>query len=104
MRYGYQFVGLCLLSAAIVMPAAIRSGARPQDRDHRDDGRQDDRRAYDSVHRDWHDWDDREEGAYKRFLEERRRPYRSYFDVDVRTQADYWNWRHGHPDQAVQLR
>ncbi len=62
MRYGYRFVGVCLLSAAIVMPAAIRSAGRTQDRDHHNG---DERRAYDQSHRDWHDWDDREEGAYK---------------------------------------
>lgn len=101
MRYGNRLVGVCLLSAAIIMPAAIRSAGRTQDRDHRGG---DERRAYDQSHRDWHDWDDREEGAYKRYLLERHRPYRSYFDVDVRTQADYWNWRHGHPEPGVQLR
>jgi len=108
MRYGYRLVGMCLLSAAIVMPAAIRSGARPQDdrgRDQRDDhGGQGNRRAYDQSHRDWHDWDDREESAYKRYLQENHRPYRSYFDVDFRTQSEYWAWRHSHPDQGVQLR
>ncbi len=108
MRYGYRFVGICLLSAAIVMPAAVRSGARPQNDQGRgrghDDGGQDNRRAYDQSHRDWHDWDDREEGAYRRYLQENRRPYRSYFDVDFRTQSEYWAWRHGHPDQGVQLR
>jgi hypothetical protein len=108
MRDGYRFVGMCLLSAAIVMPAAVRSVARPQNDQGRgrghDDRGQDNRRAYDPIHRDWHDWDDREEGAYRRYLEENRRPYRSFFDIDVRTQSEYWNWRHAHPEVGVQLR
>jgi hypothetical protein len=101
MRYRNRLVGVCLLSMAIVIPAASGRSARTQDRDH---GGQDNRRAYDQSHRDWHDWDDREEGAYKRYLQENHRPYRSYFDADVRTQTDYWNWRHSHPEPGVQLR
>src|ERR1039457_3947954 len=56
MLHRYRFVGLCLLSAAVVMPSAVRSGARPQDDQGRGRGRDDrgqnNRRAYDPVHRD----------------------------------------------------
>ncbi len=64
--------------------------------DHADwDGRL---RVYDYGRRDWHDWDDRDERAYRYWLAERRRTYVG-FSLQTRSiQIDFWTWRHDHPD------
>ena len=55
-------------------------------------------RVYDSHHRDYHNWDDREDRAYRRYLAERRWEYREYRRQSARRQRAYWQWRHSHPD------
>jgi hypothetical protein len=35
-------------------------------------------RVYDRDHRDYHNWDDREDHAYRRYLGVQRRTYRGY--------------------------
>ena len=58
-------------------------------------------RVYDPEYRDYHRWDAGEDRAYHRYWMENRgrEPYREYNRLDDREQRDYWNWRHGHPDE-----
>jgi hypothetical protein len=106
-----KYLSSFLLTAALVGPAAIGASAGQQDnrQDNRQgtDARRDDRgngdnretrRVYDENRRDWHEWNGNEDRAYRQYLTERRREYRDFFQVDARGQRDYWNWRHGHPD------
>jgi len=81
------------LATALSAPAALCAGAAQQ-RDDRQQGR-----VYDPQHRDYHDWNDNEERAYRQFLSETHRDYREYARLDERSQGEYWNWRHGHPDR-----
>jgi hypothetical protein len=103
-----KYLGTFLLTAALVGPAAMGANARQQDsrqgtdthRDNRGNGdNREARRVYDESRRDWHEWDDNEDRAYRQFLTERHRDYRDFFQVDVRGQRDYWTWRHSHPDR-----
>jgi hypothetical protein len=55
-------------------------------------------RVYDSHHRDYHNWDDHEDHAYRRYLAEQHYKYREYQRQSHRRQEAYWQWRHGHPD------
>jgi type III secretory pathway component EscR len=55
-------------------------------------------RVYDSYHRDYHNWDDREDRAYRGYLTGRHETYREYNSQNHRTQRQYWKWRHEHPD------
>ena len=55
-------------------------------------------RVYDGHHRDYHNWDDREDRAYRRYLAEKRWEYREYNRQSARRQRAYWNWRHSHSD------
>jgi hypothetical protein len=55
-------------------------------------------RVYDSKHHDYHNWDDREDRAYRNYLEERHHTYVTYDHQNHRSQNDYWKWRHNHPD------
>jgi len=55
-------------------------------------------RVYDPGHKDYHNWDEREDHAYRHYLEERHEQYRKYEKLKEKEQRDYWNWRHSHPD------
>jgi hypothetical protein len=88
--------------SALSLPTSLRASparriARYADTSQRDDRAQG--RFYDQKNRDWHDWNDNEERAYRQFLTENRREYREFTRLNDREQSDYWNWRHSHPDR-----
>ena len=56
-------------------------------------------RYYDSYHRDYHRWNDREDRDYRVWLGERHYEYRDFNRLDRDQQRDYWNWRHDHRDR-----
>jgi hypothetical protein len=56
----HRFIGSLLLAGAIFAPTAIMAAPLPQE------GIQ--VRVYDSHHRDYHNWDDREDHAYRGYL------------------------------------
>jgi inorganic pyrophosphatase len=96
MYRGFRLLGLILLSAAITAPLAnAKPLAAMQDRDDRD---RDHRRVYDPDHHDYHDWDSREDEAYRRWLEERHHVYVDYERLKHKEQREYWNWRHQHEE------
>jgi hypothetical protein len=84
------FLSSLFLTAALVAPLAIRANAAPP---------QVSIRIYDRDHRDYHDWDDREDHAYRRYLAAQHRRYLEYNRQHYRVQRHYWNWRHSHPDR-----
>jgi hypothetical protein len=55
-------------------------------------------RIFDRAHKDNHVWDDREDRAYRRYMEEHHRKYVSVQRLSRARQNQYWNWRHQHPD------
>lgn len=57
-------------------------------------------RVYDGEHRDWHNWDDREEHQYRIYIGESHQDYREFNRLNDREKGEYWNWRHNHPDSA----
>jgi hypothetical protein len=89
MHHRYRYVSALFLAAALAASGAIVRAASPQ-------GVQ--IRVYDSGHHDYHDWDHREDHAYRGYLAERHESYREYGKQNHKHQRDYWNWRHGHPD------
>lgn len=102
MNVRFRWISSIFVLAALTMPSAIRASSVPSGARQRGDSQRDDRgqgRVYDQAHRDWHDWNDREERAYRQFLNENRRDYREFSRLDARGQRDYWNWRHSHPDR-----
>ena len=87
-----------LLSAALVVPVV----ARAQERD-RQDRRQSDhqtRRYEDRAHNDFHEWNNNEDQAYRRYLQENRRKYHDFATAKKKDQHNYWNWRHSHRDEG----
>lgn len=85
------YFSLLLLGAALAAPAVTMAGPKPQDASVQV-------RVFDRDHRDYHNWDDREDHAYRRYLVVQHRSYRGYDRQNARRQRDYWKWRHTHPD------
>jgi hypothetical protein len=79
-----------LLAMAIATPGVVAAIPAPQEVHVR---------VYDSQHRDYHNWDDREDRAYHRYYTEQHREYRAYDKENAKRQREYWKWRHNHPDR-----
>ena len=90
MRYLYATL---LLTSTFLVPATT---LRADDDDHRG-------RIYDRRARDWHEWNEREAKAHRRYWEEnrRRREYREFPRSSAREKTDYWRWRHTHSDTVL---
>ncbi len=86
-----RYFSLLLLGAALVAPAVTMAGPKPQEGTVQV-------RIYDRDHRDYHNWDDREDRAYRRYYVVQRRTYREYDKQNSKAQRKYWKWRHTHPD------
>lgn len=87
-----NFLAAILLSSALIVPTALALD------DHDRDEHAKVRRYYDRNHKDWHEWNDRENRAYRHYLEEQHREYRDWNGTPRRDQAAYWQWRHAHMD------
>jgi hypothetical protein len=88
-RYINRYINTIILAAAVAAPVVIMAAPRPQEVQ---------LRVYDRNHRDYHNWDDRENNAYRGYLVTRHKTYREYNTQNNREQNRYWNWRHSHPD------
>jgi hypothetical protein len=91
MHRSYRYVASIFLTTALVAPVAILAAAKPQDASVQV-------RVYDKDHKDYHNWDDHENAAWGRFLVEKHRKEHEFVKADKKEQAEYWNWRHSHPD------
>src|SRR6266436_5956229 len=79
MHQGFRYFGFILLSATLAAPLASARPVIAQEREEHDRDRdREHRRVYDRDHHDYHDWDDREDGVYRLWLEERHEAYREY--------------------------
>jgi hypothetical protein len=95
MKAVYRYVGFVFLAGALAAPAAMVTSATPQEEEHHD---KDKRKVYDREHKDYHNWDDNEDHAYRQYLGEQRMDYRDYEKLNRDQQNAYWNWRHSHND------
>jgi hypothetical protein len=91
MRRIDRYISSLFLAAAIAVPALVVAEAKAQEASVQV-------RVYDRDHGDYHNWDDREDHAYRGYLVEQHRTYRVYNRQSNRVQRHYWNWRHSHPD------
>jgi hypothetical protein len=100
MKSIHRYLGILLLGAAILAPTMLIAGPNPQDRaEQREEQRERQRRYYDREHRDYHAWNSREDVRYREWRAERHyRAHVRYERMKRRQQADYWRWRHSHPD------
>jgi|SRR5215469_11124087 len=93
MKGGLKYLSSFLLVGALAAPLGVVAQDHDHDRDH-------DRKArvYDRDHRDYHDWDAKEDNAYRRWRTERHEDNREYKRLSARQQREYWMWRHEHSD------
>lgn len=96
MHRGNKYLASLFVSAALIAPMGAFALAAPQDdRDHERHEREQ-RRVYDPDHKDYHNWDQREDGVYRHWLEGRHEAYVDYNRLRHKQQRAYWNWRHSH--------
>ena len=89
MRNAHRYISSLLLAAALAAPMAIMAAPEPQAVQVR---------VYDRNHKDYHNWDDRENHAWGLYLSDNHRPSHEYAKSNKKEQNNYWNWRHSHPD------
>jgi hypothetical protein len=97
MHRGKKYLATLFVSAALMAPLAARALA-PQDDHERHEQQEQQRRIYDRDHKDYHNWDAREDGAYRHWREERHEAYVDYGQLKRKEQRDYWRWRHEHEE------
>ena len=87
-----RYISSLVLASALAAPVVIMAAPAPQEASVQV-------RVYDRNHKDYHNWDDREDRAYRGYLTEQHRNYREYNKQNSRQQRNYWAWRHSHPDR-----
>lgn len=92
MRSTHLYIGSLFLAAALAAPLATMAAPAPQDARVQI-------RVYDRHHRDYHNWDDRENRAWGVYLNDNHRHAHEYSRARRRERSEYWNWRHAHPDR-----
>src|SRR5271155_876848 len=96
MQKTLRYLSTILLTATIVAPLTLSAMAAPQDdKRHEEKAKE---RYYDKHHKDYHDWDDREQSSFQIYLTENHRPVVEFRTLKVDDQQRYWDWRHEHPD------
>jgi hypothetical protein len=98
MRREHKYLASLFLSAALLAPVGALALPGPQDDRERHEQEQRERRVYDPVHKDYHNWDAREDEAYHRWLETKHESYVDYDRLDRKRQDEYWKWRHNHQE------
>jgi len=89
----HRIMSTLLLGAALIAPVAIQADDEHHDRDKK--------RYYDRDAKDWHEWNEQEERAYRRYLEESRQRDLAWERANAAQQRAYWKWRHKHPDAVI---
>jgi len=97
MHRGNRYIASLFLSATLLAPIGAFALPVPQDDRARHEERE--RRVYDAEHKAYHNWDQHEDVAYRRWLEERHLTYVEYEKLKDKDQRAYWTGRQEHPDQ-----
>jgi ribulose kinase len=88
----HRFLQVALLGTALMAPVATVPTALKAADDHP-------KRYHDKEYKDDHEWNDREDRAYQKWLEEKHRVKREFAKLKAKEQSEYWKWRHEHPDR-----
>jgi hypothetical protein len=65
--------------------------------------RAEDRVYHDAQHNDDHHWNNHEDRAYRVWVKENHRKYRTFGKLKVEDQQAYWGWRHEHSDALLKI-
>src|SRR4030081_108160 len=89
------FLATALYAGILVTPVMFAKRS-PQGQNRREVS--DQQRIYDRDRKDYHDWNQSEDRAYRRYWQGRHRAYRDFSRLNRREQSHYGSWRHSHPD------
>src|SRR5689334_11920037 len=84
-----------LLGAALIAPVtmpAVLKAAEHHDKTYRDEERHDE-----------HQWNSREDRAYRMWAKEKHRKYQNFEKLKAEDQRAYWGWRHEHSDAMLKI-
>lgn len=85
-----KFLSAVFLSFALLAPVALQ-GQDSHDQDQN-------KRVYDSTHKDYHEWNANEDRAFHQYLKDNHKKDHDWSKASKKEQNNYWNWRHEHPD------
>ena len=86
MHRSKRLISSLFLSVAMLAPIGAFAIPVPQDAHERQEEMHE-RRVYDSVHKQYRNWDANEDGAYRRWLEGRHEKYVTYDKLDKKRQS-----------------
>lgn len=69
----------------------------------RAEDRKEAQKFHDRKHNDDHEWNDREDQAYKIYGTQKHRPNTQFGTLKENDQQNYWNWRHTHSDSLLKI-
>jgi hypothetical protein len=93
------FCNAALLAAALIVPlATMPASLRAQDRQTSTV-----RTYHDAKNNDDHEWNSREDQAYKAYNTENHRKTVEFSKLKPRDQQAYWGWRHEHSDSVLKI-
>src|SRR5258705_66428 len=65
----------------------------------KEEKKESERRYYARGHKYYHVWNDRKDGTFHRWLDERHdQTHRTFSKLKSKEQSEYWKWRHEHPN------
>jgi hypothetical protein len=93
-----------LLIVPLATGLIVSTNLMAQDHDdHRDDHHDDHHHVYDRHHKDYHDFDEHEERAWRIYWQQRHHAYVDWDRANERQRQAYWDWRHGHSDLDLHI-
>jgi len=98
MRRSNKLLTSVVLSSALLAPIGAMAMPRPQDDHERHEQEEREHRVYDPYHKEYHNWNQKEDEAYRHWLEDRHEAYVDYQHLDRKKQREYWKWRHEHEE------
>lgn len=90
-----RFITKILLGSSLLLPFAVTPSASLAD---------DKPRVYhDKERNEDHEWNEREDKAYRIWVKENHRKYRDFAKLKEEEQRAYWGWRHDHSDAVLKI-
>ena len=92
MNRAHGYIASLLLTTALAAPVSLLAAPAGQEASVQV-------RVYDRDHKDYHNWDERENRSWNMYLTENHRNSHEFKKANKKEQGQYWNWRHTHPDK-----
>lgn len=98
MRRKNLYLGSIILSAGLMAPIGVNAIPAAQDEHEKHEQDEHQRRVYDEERHEYRNWDQREDEAYRHWLDFKHQTYVDYDKLDRKMKRDYWRWRHEHEE------